>query len=100
MVLKLLCALALAGAARATRSGACQTITLVGQDVGQDDAELMGRYSLQYDVFDLRPVYLQNLTTTEGLSPAYMYYDSSSMAWKVGSQMGEGKAADGRGQEE
>jgi len=92
MVLKLLCALALAGAARATRSGACQTITLVGQDVGQDDAELMGRYSLQYDVFDLRPVYLQNLTTTEGLSPAYLYYDSSSMAWKVGSQMGEGKA--------
>eukprot|EP00936_MAST-01D_sp_MAST-1D-sp1_P000564 g564.t1 len=51
----------------------------------------MGLYSMQYDVFDLRPTYVQN-RTKPGRQPAYLYYDSSSMAWKIGSSIGEGRA--------
>ena len=69
----------------------CKTVKIAGQPADAPDAELMGLYSMQYDVFDLRPTYVQN-STKPGRQPAYLYYDSSSMAWKIGSTIGEGRA--------
>jgi hypothetical protein len=57
---------------------------------------LMGLYNIMPGhVFDLRPVYTHNASICKPAVPCttktvFLYYDSSTIAWKVGPEIGEG----------